>query len=109
MANNIYKDIDTHGSIIASVEWWLNDGRYDDQKVAWGRRLELYRDGTVYMRKTMFHMDHGRAFLRRQKYETLEMMRKDYASWKDFRDAWLIMQKNLNRVEVSVEQAKKDK
>lgn len=105
----IVKDLDSHGQMIACVEWWINAGRYDDHGTAWGKRLELYRDGTVYLRKMLFHREHGLAFLRRQKWEALDHMRRDYASWKDFRDAWLTMQRNLERQEVNVEKAKKDK
>jgi hypothetical protein len=105
----IIKELESHGPMIACSQEWLNQGRYDTNNTAWGRRYELYRDGTVYRRKVLFHKTQGYAYLRRQKWETLSTMIKDYPAWQDFRDAWSIMQQNLNREMVKVEQARKDK
>ena len=105
----LIKEIDTHGPMIACSQIWLNRGRYDDHGCAHGRRFELYRDGTVYRRKMLYHQTQGTAFMRRQKYETLDRMRKEHASWKDFKEAWIIMQRLRDREIVSVEQARKEK
>jgi hypothetical protein len=106
---NVIKDLDSHGPMIACAERWLNGGRYDDHNTAWGDRYELYQDSTVYRRKMLFHREEGLAFLRRQKWETLQQLRRDFASWKDFRDAWLVMQVNKGCLQVDVSQAKKER
>ena len=103
----IIKELESHGPIIAVVEWWLNRGRYDKLGTAWGRRLELYRDGVVYERKMLFHREQGHAFLRRRKIMNLRRGLADAGSWKDFRDEWLVMQKNLDRQAVNIDQVKK--
>lgn len=105
----IVTGIEAHGAMLACVEWWENAGRYDERHTAWGWRLELYRDGAVYRRRTMFHREQGRAFLRRQKFQNLDVALKERASWQDFRDEWVSMQKNLGREVVDVARAKKDK
>lgn len=105
----VIKEIDSHGPMIACVQWWKNKGRYDSKNTAWGRRLELYRDGVVYERKVLFHREQGPAFLRRRKAMNLRRGLADSGSWQDFRDEWLVMQKNLEREVVDLDQAKKDK
>jgi hypothetical protein len=105
----VVKDLDSHGPIIACVEWWLRGGKYDTNNTAWGRRLELYRDGVVYERKMLFHREQGHAFLRRRKVMNLRRGLADAGGWKDFRDEWLGMQKNLDRQVVDLTQAKKEK
>lgn len=105
----IIKELESHGPIIACVEWWLHNGRYDTHGTAWGRRLELYRDGIVYERKMLYHREQGLAFLRRRKVMNLRRGLADSGSWQDFRDEWLVMQKNLERTVVDLAQAKKEK
>lgn len=93
--NAIVTGPEAHGPIIACVEYWENAGRYDDRGTAWGWRLELRKDGTVYRRRCLFHREQGRAFLRRQLHANLDRMLKERGSWKDFAEEWLSMQRNL--------------
>ena len=104
----IIKELDSHGPLIACSQEWLNHGRYDDHGTAWGKRYELYRDGTVYMHKVLFHRDQGFAFLRRKKWETLALMARDYPAWQDFKEAWESMQVNLGREVLKVGEVKKE-
>lgn len=106
---SVVKEMDSHGPMVAAAEWWENAGRYDANGTAWGTRLELYRDGAVYSRRMLFHREQGRAFLRRRKAQSLDMALRQRASWQDFRDEWLAMQRNLGHEPVDVEQAKKDR
>jgi len=102
--NVVIKEIDSHGPVIAGSEEWLNGGRYDRLNTAWGYRYWLYRDGTVYRQKVMYHKEQGFAALRRRKWETLDLMRAGYPEWKDFRDTWVAMQENRGRTGIGRKQ-----
>lgn len=107
----VIKEFDSHGAMIACVEWWLNAGKYDTNNTAHGKRHELYRDGTVYERHLLWHRDQGRAYLRRKKVMTLDQAQQERASWQDFRDEWITMKKNQDLcgfTVVDVVRAKKD-